>query len=100
MNQEQLNILTLTLSCIALVASIYSALQYRNANVISKRALKLQEAALESQITNSIATATVQLREALMKYAEADSSAATIQSSAKIIIQHKKLGSMHMIKPV
>ncbi|WP_205315843.1 hypothetical protein, partial [Klebsiella variicola] len=31
--------------------------------------------ALESQITNSIATATVQLREALMKYAEADSSA-------------------------
>ncbi|HGS6273322.1 TPA: hypothetical protein ACMEL9_003025 [Klebsiella variicola subsp. variicola] len=75
MNQEQLNIVTLTLSCIALVASIYSALQYRNANVISKRALKLQEAALESQITNSIATATVQLREALMKYAEADSSA-------------------------
>lgn len=100
MNQEQLNIVTLTLSCIALVASIYSALQYRNANVISKRALKLQEAALESQITNSIATATVQLREALMKYAEADSSAVNYPIISKIIIQHKKLGSMHMIKPV
>ena len=75
MTQDHINILTLTISGAALLASAYSALQYRSANVISKTALRLQEAALESQITSSIAAAAAQMREAMVKCAEADSSA-------------------------
>ncbi|AYN25565.1 hypothetical protein D8682_00355 (plasmid) [Buttiauxella sp. 3AFRM03] len=77
MTQDHINILTIAMSGAALAASIYSAIQYRNANVISGTALRLQEAALESQITSSIATAALQLREAMIKLSEADNAAAS-----------------------
>lgn len=77
MTQDHINILTIAMSGAALVVSIFSAVQYRKANVISGTALRLQEAALESQITSSIATAALQLREAMMKLCEADTTAPT-----------------------
>lgn len=76
MTQDHFNYLTLGLSGTAFLVAAYSALQYRNANIISKRALMLQEAALESQITSTISTAAAELREAMLKKGEADPTAA------------------------
>ncbi|WP_429036844.1 hypothetical protein [Aeromonas veronii] len=75
-----MNIITLVLSSLAILVSIYSAVQYRRANITAKNALRisedanrvqkdalsLQEAALESQITSSIAAATGMVQQALL----------------------------------
>lgn len=73
-------VISLVLSILAILVSIYSAVQYRRANItakdairisedanrVQKNALSLQEAALESQITSSIANATGMVQQALL----------------------------------
>lgn len=89
MSNEYFNYITLGISALALIISVYSAIQYRNANKNSekannnaqkaidmqKSALSLQEAALESEISNSIATATKEVREAVLALSNVPESA-------------------------
>lgn len=89
MTTEGFNYLTNGLSVIAILIALYSGIQYRNANKLAKKALQnsddvlkmqrnalnLQEAALESEIANSIATATKEVREAVLALSNVENSA-------------------------
>ena len=80
MSENPADYIAISISIAALIVSGYSAIQYRKANSIAKKALgktdsainiqqsalKLQEAALENQITNSIGMASKEIREAVL----------------------------------
>ncbi|MEG6283602.1 hypothetical protein UXO46_16475 [Enterobacter asburiae] len=89
MTNEHFNFITIGMSVLALLVSAYSAFQSRNANKngetantnaqkaidMQKTALNLQEAALESEIANTIATATKEVREAVLALSNVHDSA-------------------------
>lgn len=99
-------ILTLLVSGAALLVSGYSAIQYRLANENAKKALikadeahstqkaalSLQEAALESQITSSIATAAGMVQQAALALSNIAESAHNYDIFKKTILRHKKSG--------
>ena len=89
MTGEGFNYLTNALSVVAILIALYSGIQYRNANKLAAEALQksdqviemqitalnLQEATLESEISNSIATATKEVREAVLALSNVENTA-------------------------
>ncbi|MGK3340390.1 hypothetical protein [Klebsiella pneumoniae] len=109
MSENPADYIAISISIAALIVSGYSAIQYRKANSIAKKALgktdsainiqqsalKLQEAALENQITNSIGMASKEIREAVL----ALSNVTTESSNYDIFQKNFRSAQEHTIRP-